>query len=230
MSTAPPINPQTPPPLAAAVSTGSSFPKQAALFSLLAPLVSIVVNLVGHQAVQGNRAGMIVLGCACTLLILLVFVFGIVALVGMRKHGMRGILGKAVAGVCINGVIILLMMIAIPTFLRGPGSPGSPTTLPSGRQIKITGIGPMHFPNGTDAMILNCETDISIDDKADLRKEVDEIWSIFRKDVEAAGTTNGVIRVTRPEGSGLVTQSKGYGFVFEKRADGQWHCLQDEKN
>jgi ketosteroid isomerase-like protein len=58
---------------------------------------------------------------------------------------------------------------------------------------------------------------------------VDEIWNIFRKDVEAAGTTNGLIRTTHPGGSGLVTQSRGYGFVFEKRADGQWHCLQDEK-
>lgn len=108
--------------------------------------------------------------------------------------------------------------------------PAAPlATLPSGKQIKITGIGPMHFPNGSDAMILNCETDISIDDMANLRKEADQIWNIFRKNVEGAGMTNGVIRVTHPEGSGLVTHSKGYGFVFEKRADGQWHCLQDEK-
>jgi len=87
----------------------------------------------------------------------------------------------------------------------------------------------MHFPNGTDAMILNCETDISIDDMTALRKEVDEIWSIFRKNVEGAGMTNGVIRISHPEGSGLVTHSRGFGFVFEKRADGQWHCLQDDK-
>jgi len=78
-------------------------------------------------------------------------------------------------------------------------------------------------------MILNCETDISIDDTPNLRKEAGEIWSIFQKDVEGAHMTNGVIRITHPEDSGLVTHSKGYGFVFEKRADGQWHCLQDEK-
>ena len=108
-------------------------------------------------------------------------------------------------------------------------SSSSLTTLPSGKQIKITGIGPMHFPNGTEAMILNCETDISIDDMPNLRKEADEIWSIFRKDVEGSSLTNGVIRITHSEGSGLVTHSKGFGFVLEKRADGQWHCLQDEK-
>jgi len=108
-----------------------------------------------------------------------------------------------------------------------PASP--PTTLPSGKQIKITGMGPMHFPNGTEAMILNCETDISIDAMPDLRKEVDEIWSIFRKNFEGAGLTNGVIRITHTKRSSLVTQSQGFGFVFKKRADGQWDCLQDEK-
>ena len=102
-------------------------------------------------------------------------------------------------------------------------------TLPSGKQIKITSIVPMHFPNGSDAMIMNCETDISIDDMANLRMEVDEIWGILQKNAERANMTNGVIRISHPEGSGLVTHSKGYGFVFEKRADGQWHCLQDEK-
>jgi len=107
--------------------------------------------------------------------------------------------------------------------------PSALTTLPSGKKIRITGAGPMHFANGTDALVLNCDTDISIDDMTALRKEVDEIWSIFRKDVEGAGVTNGVIRISHPEGSGLMTHRKGFGFVFAKRADGQWHCLQDEQ-
>jgi len=125
---------------------------------------------------------------------------------------------------------IFTALVAASVGCAGCSRPASPvTTLPSGKQIKITGIGPMHFPDGTDAMILNCETDISIDDKPVLRKEVDEIWSLFRKKVEGAGLPNGVIRITHTEGSGLVTHSQGFGFVFEKRADGQWHCLQDEK-
>jgi hypothetical protein len=125
---------------------------------------------------------------------------------------------------------IFIALTVIGFWCAGCSRPSPPlTTLPSGKQIKITSIVPMHFANGTDAMILNCETDISIDDMAALRKEVDEIWSIFRKNVEGAGMTNGVIRISHPEGSGVVTQSRGYGFVFEKRADGEWHCLQDEK-
>jgi hypothetical protein len=112
------IPPTTPPPLPSAAQTGNSFARQAALFSLLAPFVSIAINVVGHQAVQGNRAGMLVLGGACTLLILLGFILGIVALLGMKKHGRQGILGRAIAGVCINGVIIFLMLIAIPVFIQ----------------------------------------------------------------------------------------------------------------
>lgn len=106
---------------------------------------------------------------------------------------------------------------------------GVTTTLPSGKQIKVVRIVPMHFSNGGDALILNCETDLSMDDKTALRKEADEVWAMFRKNVEQAKMTKGVIRFTHPKGTGPITQSKGYGFVFEKRADGQWHCLQDEK-
>ena len=85
---------------------------------MLAPFVSIGINGVGHQSVQGNRVGMIVLGDTCTLLILAGFVLGIVALIGTRKHGKKGIFGRAVAGICINGIIVLFMLIAIPSFIK----------------------------------------------------------------------------------------------------------------
>jgi len=88
------------------------------LFSFLAPFVSIGINVFGHQAVQGNRVGMIVLGGTCTLLILAGFVLGIVALIGTRKYGTKGILGRAIAGICINGIIICFMLIAIPSFIK----------------------------------------------------------------------------------------------------------------
>ena len=104
-----------------------------------------------------------------------------------------------------------------------------PATLPSGKQIRITAERTTHLPNGTDSLVLNCETDISIEDMSNLRKEVDEIWKMFRNTLESTGMTNGVIRMTHPEDSGLVTRGKSYDFVFEKQSDGQWHCLQDEK-
>jgi hypothetical protein len=58
--------------------------------------------------------------------------------------------------------------------------------LPSGKAIVVTSVMPMFFPNGDHVLVMNCETDISIDDHVALRKEVDEIWDIFRLDVERA--------------------------------------------
>ena len=95
--------------------------------------------------------------------------------------------------------------------------------------ITPTSVRKMDFPNRESAMVLEYETSIAISNTVPLRKEVDWIWEAFRVDVENAKLTNGVIRVTHPEGTGLVTHSKGYGFVFTKRDDGKWHCLEDEK-
>ena len=123
-----------------------------------------------------------------------------------------------------------MALLVVSLWLLGCSRPASNAyTLPSGKQIRITSVVPMHFSSGGDALVMNCETDISIDDMADLRKEADEIWGKFRNDVEGANMSNGVIRMVHPEGSGLVTQSKGFGFVFQKKTDGQWQCLQDEK-
>jgi hypothetical protein len=102
-------------------------------------------------------------------------------------------------------------------------------TLPSGKQIKITNVGSMHFSGGGPALVMSCETDINIDDMTALRAEANEIWDKFQLDVEKAGMKNAVIRMVHREGTGILTSSSGYGFVFEKRADGQWHCLEDDK-
>ena len=100
--------------------------------------------------------------------------------------------------------------------------------LPSGKEIKVTGVGKMDFRKSDPALVMNYLTDISIDDKEALRKQVDEIWSVFQKDVENAKLKAGVIRATHVEGSGLIKSGKGYGFVFVKRDDGKWHCLDDD--
>ena len=118
MNTPPPLPPQAPPPGIPSLRPTNSFPKQAALFSLVAPFVGFGIGIFGQQAVQGNRAAAIILGCISTLLILTGFVLGIIALFGIKKYGKKGILGRAIAGVCINGVIILLALIAIPSYAR----------------------------------------------------------------------------------------------------------------
>jgi hypothetical protein len=118
MNTPPPVPPQTPPPVIPECPPANSFARQAALCSVIAPFISFGIGIFGQQAVQGNRAAAVILGGVSMLLILAGFIFGIVALFGMKKHGPKGILGKALAGICINGFLILMMLIAIPMFMR----------------------------------------------------------------------------------------------------------------
>ena len=87
----------------------------------------------------------------------------------------------------------------------------------------------MDFPDGGSALVMNYETEIPIEDKERLRKEVDEIWSVFRKDVEKAEVKAGAIRATHYEGGGLIRNGKGYGFVYVKGDDGKWRLLDDKK-
>lgn len=92
----------------------SSFPQQAAKFSFYAPLVAIFLGFIIQPQVQGNRMAMVVLGLTSTILIIAGLVFGIVALAAIKRHGREGILGRALVGTCINGLLVLAMLIAIP--------------------------------------------------------------------------------------------------------------------
>ena len=101
--------------------------------------------------------------------------------------------------------------------------------LPSGKEIKVTSIGKLTVGNGDTGLVMNYLTDIPIENMKELRKEVDEIWEVFQKDVEKAQVKFGVIRATHITGGTIVKEGKGYGFVFEKRDDGKWHSLEDDK-
>ena len=95
-------------------------------------------------------------------------------------------------------------------------------TLPAGRKIVVNGASRTTFDSGEpSALVLNYTTSISIDNMTELRAEVDEVWPLFVKDVEAQNLT---VAALRP-----VNGPKGYGFVFRKRDDGTWYCLADER-
>ena len=120
MNDPPPLPPVIPPQPPRLPSTVKPFAFQAAQASLLAPLtavgVSIVVNV--GMANQASPSVKLITGSLCILLIVLGFVLGIVSLFGMRRHGKKRILGRAIAGICINGILIALMAMSIPGFLK----------------------------------------------------------------------------------------------------------------
>ncbi len=72
----------------------------------------------GRLAIQDNETGMLFLEGACWLLILLGFALGIIALFGIKKYGRKGIFGRAIAGICINGAFIILMLISLPAMIQ----------------------------------------------------------------------------------------------------------------
>ena len=113
----------TPPPQPA------SFIAQAALFSLLAPCFGIAVYLFGRRALSGSPVGMLVLGAVCSLVIAGGFVLGVFAFFA-PTGGKTGITGKAVAGICINGLLLSFAILSIFTrqkaAARGDNTPDPP--------------------------------------------------------------------------------------------------------
>ena len=113
------------------VTPGSSarepFAVQAAKFSLYTPIVLIVLNMAvqggakGSQTVSNDglaRLGIIILSSISLVLVIAGFVLGLVALAGMKRHGTKNILGRAVTGVVLNGLFLLAWVFAL-VFLSG---------------------------------------------------------------------------------------------------------------
>jgi hypothetical protein len=104
---------QPPPiPVQAESSDGWYFARQAAAFSLAAPFVAMAITWFSRDAVRDNRIGVMILGSIIDLIIVSGFILGVIALVRTKKHGREGIFGKAIAGVCINGLFIAGILIS----------------------------------------------------------------------------------------------------------------------
>lgn len=71
----------------------------------------MVLNWFSREEVRRNRGSMLIVGGICMLLIVSGFILGVIALVRTKKCGREGIFGKAIAGVCINGLYIAAILI-----------------------------------------------------------------------------------------------------------------------
>jgi hypothetical protein len=101
--------------------------------------------------------------------------------------------------------------------------------LKSGKEVKVVKAGPVYGPGMKKlAVELQYETELKVSDHAALRKEADEVWEVFRPDVDRAGEKTAIVSAVERRPPTIVTRSEGYNFVFEKRADGTWHCLDDK--
>lgn len=94
--------------------------------------------------------------------------------------------------------------------------------LPSGKIIKVMGIGKMFFTKDDPALMLKYETDNSIDNKDLLRLEVEEIWPLFKSDVEHAKLTIAIISAHEPSKGTFIKTRRSFNFVFKRMEDGKW--------
>jgi hypothetical protein len=91
-------------------------PEQAANFSLAAPFVAIGLNIVIGTQVRGNRWAMLIVGLTSVSLIVIGLILGIIALA--KRNGREGVVGKAIAGTSICGLLTLVILISIPGLIR----------------------------------------------------------------------------------------------------------------
>src|SRR6266481_662331 len=99
--------------------TRSSIFHQAATASAFAPLIAIALTVFSSAGrtnldLQSQRPVALIVGIVSSILILIGLVCGIVALFGIRRHGKKGILTKALWGIIIP---LLLSGLAIPNFM-----------------------------------------------------------------------------------------------------------------
>ena len=115
--------------------------------------------------------------------------------------------------------------------LSGCGSTGPQyqlVKLPSGKEVKVLGVGKIFFTQDEPALMLKYQTAMSLDDKFSLQKEeVDEIWDSFKPDVDKAGLQNAIISANEAPKGRFIRHNRSYNFVFKKSNDGTWKLLSD---
>jgi hypothetical protein len=125
-----------------------------------------------------------------------------------------------------HAVRIFLAVLLAGTVSACGQNKGQVQTLPSGKQIVVLGVGPIYFAKDNQtALMLKYQTTLSLEDRAALGKEADEIWSSFRVDVDQAGLPTGIISANEKPTGFIVTHSRGFNFVYTKSGNGQWTRL-----
>jgi len=107
--------------------------------------------------------------------------------------------------------------------------PSQPLKLPSGRVVRVLGEGPINFSKGPPALMLKYETSLQVADAEKLRSEADEVFGILKIDAAKGNFTLVIVSANEKPSGMIFKSSQGYNFVYEKRADGQWRCLDDDK-
>jgi hypothetical protein len=100
--------------------------------------------------------------------------------------------------------------------------------LPSGHSYRSLGVVRMHFSESGPALMLSYVSNAKdAKDEATIRKEIDEIWPEFRKQVEKEGLSAAIVSANSPPSTSFGF-SKGwkYNVVYSQDSNGQWVQLE----
>ncbi len=123
-------------------------------------------------------------------------------------------------------VAVFVSFLCLAFCVLGQSQQTHEATLPSGRKIKVIAEGQVQSTDGSIiGLMLKYQTDLKVSDATKLRKEIDEIWLIFKPDVERLKLKSGIISANEAPEDGA---TMGYNFVFQKQDDGSWLCLEDQ--
>src|SRR6476620_6791187 len=94
------------------------FAVQAAKASWLAPLIAIGLSIVGNIVLTSDpktdeatiRTGKIVIGFSAFAIVIVGLVFGVLALLGIKRHGAKGILVPAFVGILLSSGYLYLVV------------------------------------------------------------------------------------------------------------------------
>ena len=94
--------------------------------------------------------------------------------------------------------------------------------LASGKEVKVLSITRTTL-HGSDepALSLQYVTDINISDTEKLYSEAEQVWTAFRPIAEREKVHAAVVTANEPA-SGFLSMSKGAGWAWKQRADGNW--------
>jgi hypothetical protein len=111
--------------------TPNRFTRFVAVFSILTPLIAIFsyIILFEYLKFHGHRHFPLafVISLFALLLTIVGFISGVIALVIAKQQGCKGILGKALIGICLNGLLFVLPIIfLLLAFMSGQKAPMTP--------------------------------------------------------------------------------------------------------
>jgi hypothetical protein len=123
----------------------------------------------------------------------------------------------------ISNILISLLSLLLSACSVNIGTPPkSILRLSNGKEIIVVKSETIHFSDGPPALRLVYQTQIPISDNVKLKEEAYEIWGDYKNVVEKQSLTRAILTAVEPSTGALVERTRSHGFIFEKKANGEW--------